>query len=578
MWRFKMAARTSLTRLASRSFYGVQSSYLPSSKTLLSFDQSTTSSWVFPCRSSLRPIHRFFSQESTSLSDSEPQPSESTEGDFVLSEVEQVSAISDENIGDGFEQNDDAQIEKYSDFADGEEKEQVHEIDLEKLENVLSLLQSSGDGSLESTLDNMGLILDEEFVIRVLETPLICSENLIGFFKWALKEKSEFKVTAPVVDSLVVAVCSDLRRKIAYSLWDLLREIGEKDNTVLNSGSLNELIALLSKLGKGKAALEVFNKFEDFGCAPNGDTYYLTIEALCRRSIFDWAWSVCEKMIDAERLPDAEKLGNIISWFCKGRKVQNAHLLYILAKEKRLCPPRTSVNFLISSLCREDDSVKLALKMLDDFEGEARKYAIKPFSAVIRGLCRIKDVHEAKNLLLKMTTEGPPPGNAAFNSVIHGFSKAGEMEEAREMVKVMESRGLKPDVYTYTVIISGYTNGGQMEAACKILAEAKKKHSKLSPVTYHTIIRGFCKLEEFDKALKLVSEMKDHGVKPNVDEYNKLIQSLCLKALDWETAEKLFQEMKEDGLYLNGITRGLITAVKELVEEESEAEKVAIEA
>ncbi|XP_021278518.1 pentatricopeptide repeat-containing protein At3g02650, mitochondrial [Herrania umbratica] len=288
-----------------------------------------------------------------------------------------------------------------------------------------------------------------------------------------------------------------------------------------------------------------------------------------------WAWSVCEKMLDGESLLDGERVGKIISWFCRGGKAENAHTVYLFAKEKNKQLPRSSVNFLISSLCKKDETVNLALEMLDGFSGEARKYAIKPFSSVVRGLCRMKNLDEAKALLLKMIAEGPPPGNAVFNSVVGGYSKAGDMDKAKEMIKLMEDRGLKPDVYTYTVVMSGYANGGQMDEACEVLSEAKKKHMKLSPVTYHTLIRGYCKIEEFDKALKLLAEMKDFGVQPNVDEYNKLIQSLCLKALDWQTAEKLLDEMKENGLYLNGITQGLIKAVKELEAEEVDSREAA---
>jgi pentatricopeptide repeat protein len=110
-----------------------------------------------------------------------------------------------------------------------------------------------------------------------------------------------------------------------------------------------------------------------------------------------------------------------------------------------------------------------------------------------------------------------------------------------------------------------------MEEARKILEEAKKNHLKLSPVMYHTIIRGYVKLEQFDEALELLTEMEDFGVRASADEYEKLIQSLCLKALDWERAEKLEEEMKEKGIHLKGITRALIRAVKE-------AEKEAVEA
>ncbi|XP_010242491.1 PREDICTED: pentatricopeptide repeat-containing protein At3g02650, mitochondrial [Nelumbo nucifera] len=448
-----------------------------------------------------------------------------------------------------------------------EAPDETPDVDMEQVENVLSVLQSSLDGSLESSLDKMDLTLTEEFVVRVLQTPLVLGGNLIGFFKWASR-KPGFSVTSRVIDSLVRAVAAGLRKKDAYALWDLVKEIGERENAVLTTDALNELISLFWKLGKGKAGLEVFNKFEEFGCIPNADSYYFTIEALCCRSFFDWAWSVCEKMLNSGNLPESEKIGNVISCFCKGEKAKDAHLVFLMAKEKNKYPPHSSITFLITSLCREDETVRLALELLEEFSGKAQKYAIKPFSSVVRGLCRIKDVDGAKNLLFKMIDAGPPPGNAVFNSVINGLSKAGEMDDALALVKMMESRGLRPDIYTYSVIMSGYVKKHQMDDACRILSEAKKKHSKLSPVTYHILIRGYCRLEEFDKALKLLSEMKKYGVQPNPDEYNKLIQSLCLKALDWETAEKLLQEMKENGLHLNGITRGLIRAVKELGEEE----------
>ncbi|KAG7970403.1 hypothetical protein I3843_07G082600 [Carya illinoinensis] len=612
MWRSVVARAALSRREGARSFCKSQNPKVPSfSKTFTQAESPRFSTRVSPSTSLLLQNPRFFSQISTNPSNFDSHLSEveqSSEGfadngdtrlENLASDVDEIHGVLDlDSVG--FDDNRDAQLHSFASgdgvlgnpeqlndakwdsfatvegsgdaqietFGSGDGEGQIYEIDVEQLENLLSLLQSSVDGSLESSLDGMGLTLHEEFVVKVLETRLVLGENMIRFFKWGMKQKPEFKITSCVVDALVRGICCDLKKKDAYALWDLIKEIGEKENGVLNVEALNDLIALFSKLGKGKAAIEVFNSFGGFGCAPNVDTYYFTIEALCRRSIFDWALCICEKMLEAESLPENEKVGKIISWLCKGRKAKDAHSVYLLAKEKNQYPPRSSVNFLISSLCREDKTVELALEMLDDFPEEARKYAIKPFSAVIRGLCRMRDVDGAKQLLSKMIVEGPPPGNAVFNSVINGYSKAGDLGEAMQIKKLMESRGLKPDVYTYTVILSGYANGGQMEEACKVLSEAKKNHPKLSPVTYHTLIRGYCKLEEFNKALKLLGEMKDFGVQPNVDEYNKLIQSLCLKALDWETAEKLLEEMKEKGLHLNGITGGLIRAVKEMEEEE----------
>lgn len=469
-------------------------------------------------------------------------------------------------------------LEQNATVSDFEGKRDVCEIDLDKLENVLSLLQSTPHASLETSLNDMDLVLHDEFMTKVLQTPFIAADNLIRFVMWAWKDKS-FRLTSHVMGSLVLAVCSgDPKKREIYSLWDLIKLVNEKenDNEVLNVEIVNQLLASLSKLGKGKAAFDVFSYFEQHGGVPNGDTYYFTLEALCRRSFFDWACSVCQKMIDAESLPSGERVGEVISWFCKAKNAKVAHQVYIVAREKRQDVPVSCVSFLIGQLSRENETVPLALEMLEDVIREDKKHAMKPYSAVVQALCRIKDVDGAKRLVLRMIAEGPPPGNAVFNYVITGYSKIGEMDRALEMVKLMETRGLRPDVYTYTVLTSAYANGGEMEKAQEVFTEAKKKYSELSPVIYHTLIRGYCKLEQFEKALELLAEMKNFGVRPTVDEYEKLIQSLCLKALDWRMAEKLLEEMKENGLYLKGITRALITAVKEMEKEVVETENVSL--
>ncbi|XP_050941426.1 pentatricopeptide repeat-containing protein At3g02650, mitochondrial [Cucumis melo] len=581
MWRSLVAVRASLFR-ASRSV--IRCSDVPLSGSAAQLQPSV----VVPGSCFFRNP-RYFSQRYSSSFDSEPS----------IEDLNSISVVS-VNFGEGG----DAQLEscvgneEVHEF-DGEsvgadvgnsdllgenvvvsdgirEEVESYGVNVEQLESVLSLLQSTLDGSFESSLEEMRLTLHEDFVLKVIETPHILGENLIRFFRWAVNSHPEFEVSTPVVDVLVRVVCADLRQRAAYSLWELIKEIGGQQNSLLNAEILNQLIAFFSKLGKGKAALEVLDSFEVLGCVPNAESYYFTVEALCRRSSYDLAWPVCEKMLDSGSLPESNRVGKIISLFCRGNKAKNAHSVYLLAKEKHLNLPQCSMNILIYSLCRDDETVKLALEMLNDFSTGERKRAIKPYMAVIRSLCRIKDTSKAKTLLQKMIAEGPPPGNAAFNDVISGYSKAGDLGEAMELIKLMESRGLKPDVYSYTVVISGYANGGQMKEAYEVLDEAKKKHAKLCRVTYHTLIRSHCKLEEYDSALKLLSEMKDFGLQPNADEYNKLIQSLCLKALDWRTSERLFEEMKENGLHLNGHTKGLIRAVRELEEEELTTEELSI--
>ncbi|XP_021722140.1 pentatricopeptide repeat-containing protein At3g02650, mitochondrial-like [Chenopodium quinoa] len=573
MWR-SIASRSSFTRSFGRKL--ISSTQTPPSqvihKPLISSHFTVIENPGKFCYQN----HRFFSH-SSSISEIETENHDSTssedvelENGGVFDDTHDVSSSQQLGLNPNFDEINDAQMSGIGLNDQGLEgvSEEITGVDVEQLENVLSLLLNDVDGSLESSLDSMDLKLNEEFVVRVLETPLIPGDHLIRFYKW-VSSRNEFKGNTLLLSELVRAICNDSepKRKNVYALWDLVKEMGEKESGVVDAEMLNQLISAFLKLGKGKAAYEAFGKFEEFGCVLNVDSYYLTIEALCKRSFYDWATLVVQKMLDAGMLPESEKVGEIISFLCKGYKSKEAHVVYLAAKRDNKYPSQKAVNFLISCLSKVDETVDLAQETLVDVSDEVRKHAINPFSWVIRGLCRKNDIEGAKKLFAEMMEKGPPPGNAIFNIIINSLSKAGDMEDAKRLLKLMETRGLKPDVYTYSVIISGYAKGGMMEEARKVLSMAKRKHSKLCPATFHSLIRGYCNLGEFDRAMKLLSEMKDSGVEPNVDEYNKFIQSLCLKALDWKSAEKLLEEMKEKGLYLPGITRGLVSAVKELEQE-----------
>ncbi|KAL5220426.1 hypothetical protein ABZP36_025139 [Zizania latifolia] len=435
---------------------------------------------------------------------------------------------------------------------------------------VRAVVESTPEDQIPSALADMVVDFTEPFLSAVLlSSESFSGKKLLLLFKSAAQNNPAAKSLANleiVVNK--IADSDEIDKMNAYLLWDLVKEMGTVPGSV-NTQMLNKLIAMFWKLGKSKAALEVFDLFSDLGCSPDGESYYLVIEAAGKKSMVDAAWRVCEKMIGSGCFPDGEKVGDIVTFFCKRKKVKEAHSVYLAAKEKTLRTPISALNFLIGALARNDETINTALELLEEYQGESLKDAGMSYSAVIHGLCKTNNVKDAKKLLMRMVNLGPAPGNAVFNFVITALSKNGEMEDAKGLMRVMENQGIRPDIYTYSVVMSGYTKGGMVDEAHALLRDAKKIHPKLSTVTYHTVIRGYCKMEEFEKALECLNEMKEDRMQPNMDEYNKLIQSLCLKALDWRNAEKLLKEMEDSGLRLKGITRSLIAAVKELEMEES---------
>ncbi|KAJ4898585.1 Pentatricopeptide repeat-containing protein [Raphanus sativus] len=133
--------------------------------------------------------------------------------------------------------------------------------------NLMRKKQSLEFG-LEEALD---VDLNSDVVVRVFESQGISGKNLIRFLKWATTKKEEITVTTSLLESLLVAISVEGRRLNAYALWDLVKEIGEDESTtiVLNLEIMNELIALFGKLGKSKAAFDVFSKTQEFGFTPN---------------------------------------------------------------------------------------------------------------------------------------------------------------------------------------------------------------------------------------------------------------------------------------------------------------------
>ncbi|RCV28564.1 hypothetical protein SETIT_5G414500v2 [Setaria italica] len=491
--------------------------------------------------------------------------------------------------------------------------------DEEEVARVRDVVESTPEDKIASTLADMVVDFNEPLLAAVLLAADQCScKKLISLFNYAAKNNPATKSLSNL-EILVgkVADSDEIDKMDAYLLWDSVKEIGSVPGSV-STPLLNEMIAIFWKLEKSKAALEVFAKFDEFGCTPDSNSYYLAIEAARKKSMFRSACEVCEKMIGSGCFPNCEKVGRILTFLCDGKKVKVAHSLYLAAKEKKIQIPKSALDFLVSALARNDETVGTALELLEEYQGESLKHAGKSFATVvhalcrtnkledannlltrmvqleeyqgeslkdagktfatvIHGLCRKKKLEDAKKLLLRMVDLGPAPGKAVFNFVITALSKQGEMEDAKGLLRLMENEGVSPDIYTYSVLMSGYAKGGMIDEAHALLREAKKIHLKLNRVSYHILIRGYCKMEEFEKAIECLKEMRKDGLLPNVDEYDKLIQSLCLKALDWRRAEKLLEEMEDSGLCLKGISRSLIAAVKELEGEEMQS-KSSLEA
>ncbi|KAL8457803.1 hypothetical protein ACS0TY_035613 [Phlomoides rotata] len=143
----------------------------------------------------------------------------------------------------------------------------------------------NGDVIFNDASDNSSGIVDRYVETHFEDMDLVLEEELM--LKWALK-KPEFKFTTGVLDLFVRVKCAHKMKR------------------------------------EGKAIFDVFSTFEEFGCVCNADTYYLTIEIVCRKAFNNWAQLVYKKMLSADLLLDAEKEGKIIT--CAKKAWKKMHI------------------------------------------------------------------------------------------------------------------------------------------------------------------------------------------------------------------------------------------------------------
>ncbi|XP_043720709.1 pentatricopeptide repeat-containing protein At1g63080, mitochondrial-like [Telopea speciosissima] len=179
---------------------------------------------------------------------------------------------------------------------------------------------------------------------------------------------------------------------------------------------------------------------------------------------------------------------------------------------------------------------------------------IVTLTTLLKGLCTVDKIAEAKELFHKILKEGYRGNLITYGTIINGLCKSGNTCEALEMFRTMELKGkCKPDVITYTTIIDGLCKVGMVNEALNLFLDMVGKHISPNVVTYSSLIHAFCNLYMWKEAANLIHEMLNHGVSPNVITFNIMINGLCKEGRGVQ-ANKLFELMLQRGLKPNVVT------------------------
>ncbi|KNA19546.1 hypothetical protein SOVF_060740 [Spinacia oleracea] len=319
-----------------------------------------------------------------------------------------------------------------------------------EFEKLLSLFSSkdnntvSVDSILESR-DNWDALLNIGFFCKMIINP---PENLshldqFKYFNWAIS-RDDFQIN----DSLLDGIANILTKPVLTTpkLWPetdkqwlhlswnlvksgggggggvvtklrnkLIKNLGEEDSNIhgiVTTRILNKLINAFGYFGDHKSGIEILNKFPDFRCNPDLNTYSGVVYCAWGCKSEDWELEFCQKMVkylqENDSNVDNESVSWIINLYCKIDKPKLGHAIYEAAKKKT---PANSVHQLIHCLSKHDETLCLAHNMLAGLDSSARENA-------------------TSGLAIRMLMAGPTPEVKAFNHVIKCLCSTGNMERA----------------------------------------------------------------------------------------------------------------------------------------------------
>ncbi|GAB4835729.1 hypothetical protein Ancab_000639 [Ancistrocladus abbreviatus] len=247
-----------------------------------------------------------------------------------------------------------------------------------------------------------------------------------------------------------------------------------------------------------------------------------------------------------------------LGWYCR--------LLNLLANAKLYPKIKWLLNdFVAKKEGHSNSSIFHALSMVDDWFCGNSVLVDMLILAYVKNL-KVDLAAEAFKLVghygVELSINSRHPMLAALvDQVINGLCKVRKLQKARDLMGDMKVWGISPTVVMYNTLINGYWkkgNVGRMYKADALMKEMLSKKICPNEITYNTLINGFCKDENLLAAVKVFKDMEMQDLKadvPNIVTYSALINGYSKKGMLKE-ARELFDDAARQGLAPTAVTFG----------------------
>lgn len=290
----------------------------------------------------------------------------------------------------------------------------------------------------------------------------------------------------------------------------------------------------------------------------------LVVDLLGKNGLFDAMWDAIKSM-KKELLLSLAAFKSVFSNYVIANRVQEAILSFEVMDQYGVPRDIAALNSLLGAICR-DGKTQLAKDYLgivkEKIMVDAETYAI-----LLEGWESEGDVGRARQTFSEMVIDiGWDKRNMrAYDSFLCTLLKGPEgMREVLNFFDTMTDRGCYPGMKFFKFSIDECARKSDARSA-KVVWEAMvgKNICRPDTVIYKSLISLYCNVKDFDSAEKLLDEMVYNGAFPDSETYGLLFHFL-IKHRRLRDATPVFKEMVKNEFV--PMQQDCITAVKTYVD------------
>lgn len=156
---------------------------------------------------------------------------------------------------------------------------------------------------------------------------------------------------------------------------------------------------------------------------------------------------------------DEKAYTNMISYYGKAGKCQDASQLFSKMKEDGIRPGKISYNIMINAYATAGLPHE-AEHLFRDMERDGHSPDSLSYLALVKAHTEAHNYSEAEDIICRMKAVGISPSSAHFHHLILAFVREGSIADAERIYNQMKQTGLSPDLACCRTMMRGYLDYG----------------------------------------------------------------------------------------------------------------------